>query len=336
LAANANYTVAFTGNTLPITPASLTITTQSKTKSYGATDPALTFTVSGLQFTDTQAAVLTGTLARAAGETVAGSPYAITQGTLAANANYAVAFTGNTLTITPASLTITAQSTTKSYGSSDPMLTFTVSGLQFTDTQAAVLTGTPARAAGETVAGSPYAIAQGTLTPTANYTVSFTGATLTIIPSPLSISADSKTKVIGAADPTFTVTYGDFVNGETATVLSGTLVITRAPGESIGSYQVTPDGLSSLNYAITFVPGSLSIIGAPSQPTLIISVSNGTNCLLSWSAISNTPYRVQFKSDLNATNWSDLPGDVVAIASSASKNDSLSAGHRCYRVGVLP
>ena len=34
---------------------------------------------------------------RAAGETVAGSPYAITQGTLAANANYTVSSTGSAM-----------------------------------------------------------------------------------------------------------------------------------------------------------------------------------------------------------------------------------------------
>ena len=69
---------------------------QPKTKTYGAADPALTYTAGGLQFSDTAASVLTGTLTRAAGESVAGSPYAITQGTLAANGNYSLSFTGST------------------------------------------------------------------------------------------------------------------------------------------------------------------------------------------------------------------------------------------------
>jgi hypothetical protein len=50
--------------------------------------------------------VLSGSLARAAGETVAGSPYAITQGTLAANSNYTIHFTGSTLSVRPASTAI--------------------------------------------------------------------------------------------------------------------------------------------------------------------------------------------------------------------------------------
>ena len=76
--------------------------------------PALTDTLTGLVDTavdgvtivDTAATVLTGTLARAAGETVAGSPYTITQGTLAAGSNYTIHFTTSTLSITPARPTV--------------------------------------------------------------------------------------------------------------------------------------------------------------------------------------------------------------------------------------
>ena len=67
----------------------------------------------GFQFSDTGATVLTGGLTRAAGETVAGSPYAISQGNLAANSDYTIAFTGNNLTITPATLTVKANAQIK-------------------------------------------------------------------------------------------------------------------------------------------------------------------------------------------------------------------------------
>ena len=46
---------------------------------------------------DTAASVLTGHLVRAAGETVAGGPYAITLETLAADSNYTLSITGSTL-----------------------------------------------------------------------------------------------------------------------------------------------------------------------------------------------------------------------------------------------
>ena len=79
----------------------------------------------GVTIDDTAATVLTGSLARAQSGTLAGEQvgdYAITQGTLAADSNYTIAFTGSTLTITPAPLTVTANPQTKVYGTDDPSL----------------------------------------------------------------------------------------------------------------------------------------------------------------------------------------------------------------------
>src|SRR5208337_1115661 len=186
------------------------VTANSETKQYGSTDPTLTYMSSGFKFSDTAGTVLTGALTRVAGETVAGSPYAISQGTLAANSNYTISFTGNSLSITPAPLTVTANAQTIQYGSTDPTLTYTSSGFQFSDTAGTVLTGALTRAAGETVAGSPYAISQGTLAANSNYTISFTGSTLTITPAPLTVTANAQTKQYGTADPALTYTSGGF------------------------------------------------------------------------------------------------------------------------------
>src|SRR5207244_1579072 len=95
--------------------------------------------------------------ARQAGENV--GSYAITQGTLAVNTDYVLHFTGKTLTVTPATLQVTADAQTKLFGESDPTLTYTTSGFRFADTAAGVLSGQPTRAVGETV--GTYAISQG-------------------------------------------------------------------------------------------------------------------------------------------------------------------------------
>src|SRR5258707_5599470 len=92
-----NYTIAFTGNTLSITPATLTVKADPQTKVYGQGDPTLSYVATGFQFSDTAATVLTGSLARVAGENV--GSYAIGQGSLASNSNYTIAFTGNNLSI---------------------------------------------------------------------------------------------------------------------------------------------------------------------------------------------------------------------------------------------
>ena len=151
------FASANTTSTLTITPAMLTITANPETKVYGAADPALAYTARGFEFSDTAATVLTGSLARVQASTLAGEQaggYAITQGTLAANSNYTISFTGNTLTITPALLNITANPQTKVYGTADPTLTdtaagfinTTVDGVAIDDTAASVLSGAPARA----------------------------------------------------------------------------------------------------------------------------------------------------------------------------------------------
>jgi hypothetical protein len=70
----------------------------------------------------------------------------------------------------------------------------------------------------------------------------------------------------------FTATYAGFVNGETVAVLTGTLAcVTTATTTSLaGTYPITCSGQSSINYAITYVPGTLTVTGAAAP---ILSVS---------------------------------------------------------------
>ena len=259
LVANSNYTIAFTGNTLNITPAPLTVAANHQTKQYGSADPTLTYAASGFQFTDSAATVLTGALARASGESL--GSYAINQGTLVANSNYTIAFSGNMLNITPAPLTVTANPQTKQYGSADPALTYAPSGFQFADSAATVLTGALARVSGESV-GS-YAINQGTLAANSNYTISFTGNTLTITARAHRGHGERPDKVYGAADPalTYQVTSGSLASGD-----SFTGALTRAAGQNVGTYAITQGTLSINNignYNLTYVGANLTITAAP-------------------------------------------------------------------------
>jgi len=176
-----NYTLGtVTTGTLTINPYTLAVVADAKAKVYGAADPSLTYTYGALQNGDT-AAVFNGGLTRAVGETVAGGPYAIGQGTLSAGSNYTISYTGGNLTITPYSLSVLADAKSKVYGSADPALTYTNGALQNGDT-ASVFSGGLTRAVGETVAGGPYAIGQGTLSAGTNYTISYSGNNLTITP----------------------------------------------------------------------------------------------------------------------------------------------------------
>ena len=261
LAANGNYTISYTGANLTIGKKTLTVTAEAKSKTYGAEDPALTYSVSGLENGDTKETVLTGALTRAAGEDV--GTYAIGQGTLTANGNYTVNYIGADLTIGKKTLTVTAEAKSKTYGGADPTLTYTVSGLENGDTKETVLTGALTRAAGEDV--GTYAIVQGTLAANGNYTINYNGADLTIGKKTLTVTAEAKSKKYGEDDPALTYTATGFESGDTKdTVLTGAL--TRKSGEAVGTYAIQQGTLAANdNYTISYTGADLTIIKTDSK-----------------------------------------------------------------------
>jgi hypothetical protein len=71
------------------------------------------------------------------------------------------------------------------------------------------------------------------------------------------------------------------------------------------------------------------------QPLLLPPEISGTDFKVTWTAVSNMIYRVEFNPNLFPSNWTALPGDVTAISNTASKLDPLTASNRLYRVRVL-
>ncbi|MET4716734.1 filamentous hemagglutinin family protein [Bradyrhizobium japonicum] len=88
---------------------------------------------------------------------------------------------------------------------------------------------------------------------------------LTIDRAALTISANASKIYDGLAFSGGSVAYSGFMNGETASVLSGTLSYggTAQGAVNAGRYSLTASGLSSANYAITYVDGSLTVNKAP-------------------------------------------------------------------------
>lgn len=254
----ANYSVAYADGVLTLTPRPITVAADNQTKVYGTADPALTFTAAGLVNGDT----LAGVLARAPGETVPGSPYVITQGSVdgASNPDYAIAFTPGALAITPAALGIAATDATRLYGDPNPAFTASFTGLVNGDTPVDI--AGLAFATGATVASNvgTYAITPfGAVNP--NYLISYADGTLAITPAPLSVRADDAARLFGQPNPPFSATFDGFRLGQGPGDLSGTLAFaTRAtPASPPGAYAITPSGVSSLNYAVTFVDGTLTV-----------------------------------------------------------------------------
>ena len=109
-----------------------------------------------------------------------------------------------------------------------------------------------------------------TLTPSAtaksgysvdNYDITFTNGTFKINKAALTITANSENITYGDDKPTFSVSYSGFVNNENESVLGGSLVLEcgYVRYENVGTYSITPSGLTSGNYAITFESGKLTV-----------------------------------------------------------------------------
>ncbi len=244
-----NYNITYNTAAFTIAARNVTVTADAQTKTYGDADPTLTYQISNGSLVNGDG--FTGDLTREAGENV--GTYAIAQGTLALSGDYALTFVGADLTIASRAVTVTADPQTKTYGEADPALTYQITSGSLVNGDS--FTGGLVRAPGENV-GS-YAISQGTLALSGDYTLTFVGADLTIDARAVAVTADAQSKTYGDADPalTYQITSGTLVNGD-----SFTGALTRAAGESVGTYAITQETLAlSGDYELTFVGADLTI-----------------------------------------------------------------------------
>jgi VCBS repeat-containing protein len=124
--------------TLTVTPAPLTITADNKTKLYGASLPSLTASYQGFVNGDTPASLTTAvSLSTTATASSHVGSFAITAAG-GIDADYTIQFGNGTLTVTPASLTITADDKVKVFGAPLPALTASYRGFVNGDTPASL------------------------------------------------------------------------------------------------------------------------------------------------------------------------------------------------------
>ncbi|WP_299158228.1 MBG domain-containing protein [uncultured Tenacibaculum sp.] len=251
LSLNSNYTLTYVSDDLSITTRALTVTaSMGQVKVYGSIDPVFTYVLTSGTLVSGDA--FTGALARTPGAN-AGN-YAINQGTLTAGSNYTITFNAFDFTILPKPLLVNGNAgQSKIYGNTDPVLTYTLASgsLELGDNFTGVLT----RTTGENIGN--YTISQGTLTAGGNYIITFTSNDFEISQRAITITADAKNKVYGAADPalTYQISSGSLVNSDAFTG-----VLTRVTGENVGTYAINQGSLAlNSNYTLTYVLDDLSI-----------------------------------------------------------------------------
>jgi len=181
-----------------------------------------------------------------------------------------------TITVTKAPLTVTANSNSKTYGQTfTPADTaYTTSGLVNGDTVTSATLASTGSDPASPVSGSPYpititnAVGDGGLT---NYTITYMNGTLTVNKAPLTVTANAESKTYGQ-----TVTFGGgstlftptgLQNSET--IGSVTLAVSGSGGAPTASvagspYTIMPSAatggtFSAGNYTITYATGHLTV-----------------------------------------------------------------------------
>jgi hypothetical protein len=295
-----------------VDPAAITVTADAKSKTYGATDPALTWHLTGGSLVSGDS--FTGDLTRVAGENV--GAHAILQGTLTAGANYNLTYTGADLTIGQKAIAVTADPQSKTYGDTDPALTWHLTGGSLVSGDS--FTGDLTRVAGQNVGA--HAILQGTLTAGANYNLTYTGADLTISQKAIAVTADPKSKVYGDADPALTwqLTGGSLVSGD-----SFTGDLTRVAGQNVGAHAILQGTLTAgANYNLTYTGADLTITPANSANALISSENpspQGSNVTFTATLTPVSPATTTPTGDVQFfTNGVALGGPVALAGGVAS------------------
>ena len=271
-----NYNIIqYDNGVLTITKAPLTLTANNTQREYYSPNPDFTFTLVGLRNGDDKSCFsqlpsynCSASLNSNCGEYSIEPTNAIAQ-------NYSFIYKNGTLTITPATLKLTAQNCSREYGEENPIFQFSAEGFKGSDnTQNSLVTqpklgttATPNSNSGD------YAITISGATSN-NYKFIYVSGVLTIEKAPLKIIADNVERIYGDPNPTFTRTYIGFKMLDTETSAFSSLPrtsCTATKNSDAGEYVINIERGTSRNYIITeYQNGILTITKAP----LILTATN--------------------------------------------------------------
>ncbi len=273
-----NYSISYATGNIIVGAKALTITASNVNKVYGQVLTGATgltsFTSTGLENGETIGSVTlaygTGATANAAVGAYTGSvtPSAATGGTFTA-ANYNIGYVTGNIIVGARPITVTAAAKVKTYGDTDPALTYSYTGtLVGSDNFSGAIT----RIIGEN-AGS-YAIGQGTLSLGNNYAITYVGANFVINKAVLTVSSSSVAMCQGNNLPALGLSYSGFRFNDNENSLSAKPTVTTSAtrNSAAGTYTLIPGGGVSANYSFVYVNGQLTI---NALPVVNIVSSNG-------------------------------------------------------------
>ena len=339
--------ITVTKRTAPDGSAALIVTVNNASRTSTQTNPPFSYAVAGqLYNSDTYATAISGTPSYSTSAGSEPGEYEVTVSNLS-SANYSISFVPGTLTVTttPTTTTLVASPSTPQYG--DPVtLTASVSPSAATGTisfyDGPILLGSTA-VDGGTATLVNTTLTAGTHTITAIYNGDVTYASSTSTPQTVTVAK----KTAPGGGPALTVTVQNqsrayaSANSEFTYVVSGTLVdsdtyasaVTGVPVYSSSDTPTSPagttfpisvTGLSSANYTVAFVNGTLTIVSTPSQTTLTASATSvqyGTPVSLTASVLPTGAI-----GQVSFANGSTQLGMATIVSGTATLTTSLPAG----------
>lgn len=301
-----NYTVVSNNGVLTVTGAVLTVSAGNASRLYGDPNPVFTGAITGIQNGDN----ITATYSSVADPTSPVGNYAIVPTLVDPTgklANYSVVINNGILTVTPVPLTVTAGNASRLYGDPNPTFTGTITGLRNSDNiTAAFASAGPASPVGT------YPITATLVDPTGkadNYSVTFVNGTLTVSPTPLSVTAANASRFYGDPNPAFTGTITGIKNGDNITASYSS---TATPASTLGPYPIVPalvDPTGKLsNYTATALNnGILTVNPAP----LTVTAANATR-------LYGDPNPVLTGTITGIRNGDNITATYASVANSAS------------------
>jgi uncharacterized protein (TIGR02597 family) len=318
---------------ISITPSTLTVVANNAARVYGQTNPVFTGTLNGVQSGDN----ITATFSSSAGPASAKGAYAIVPTLSDPNSrlgNYTVLSTNGTLTITAASLSVTANNASRAWGAPNPTLDGTIAGLQNNDNVSANYSTI---ATTNSNVGS-YSITLTLADPSSklsNYVVTTNNGTLTVFDSTPTISAVSDQFVsvgntvgftVSASDPDApyqTLSFSLYPGAPSGATIGGTTgafswtAFLGAEGSTNPvTVRVTDNAVPSQSATMTF-----NIVVVDRPKLLAMNHNQDGSVTMQWSTAIGSVYRLQYKNFITDSNWTDL-AEMTASNSTTFVSDT--------------
>ena len=244
-----------------ISPAAVTVSTPNISREYGEPNPDFQINYEGLVNNESvdvfESRAIASTSAK---QTSSVGTYSITVSGAKA-LNYTFTYTPGELTVLPAPLSASINSTSREYGNSNPNFSLSFEGLKNGESVPAWIES-PKFVTAATMASpvGKYPITA-TATPK-NYELnSISDGVLSILPAKLKVIAQNMSRLYYEENPEFTFYYSGFRNGETESIVSNVPSLTTSATleSNSGKYDISISNISAPNYEIQYQTGVLTI-----------------------------------------------------------------------------